>query len=414
MKNLMILFIVSVSAVLFSCAGGRYLGADKDGLISNESDRDSYAESARDEAPMEKKRAKASKSAAEVHGGGRIGANKGELEESEVSGDGSTTQSEDDESVIIYEADCSVSVKRVKDSVKSLTDLAKEFSGYIEGSTSSDSYRQAVVVIRVPSKKFDPFLAALSRIGEVQSREVRATNVSDEYRDLSARLVAAQKILERLNALLQKEIDMQARIAILKEIDRVTAQIESFKARIAYLKGLADFATVRVTLTAESRTAVRRYMPSPFPWIRNMNPDARSLTRRSPVSFSLPEGFFSLEDDFNSNNGLFLYTLPGDTVGIRTGAAELYPKADMQFWKKAFAYDAANRLYKVIDQKDISADGVYFALYHCKVSAGKYYSVAFAVNGTDIVVVEALYRDEDTFKAHRARVEQFVATGGKK
>ncbi|HNX59301.1 MAG TPA: DUF4349 domain-containing protein, partial [Spirochaetota bacterium] len=315
---------------------------------------------------------------------------------------------------IIYEADCSVAVKSVKDSVKVVTDLSKEFGGYIDGSTSSDSYRSAIVVARIPSKKFDSFLNALSRVGEVESREVRATNVSDEYRDLSARLVTSQKILERLNALLQKEVDMQARIAILREIDRVTAQIESYKARIAYLKGLADYATVRVTLKAESRTAVRRYIPSPFAWIRGLNPESRTITRRSVIAFPPPEGFFALDDDFNSRNGLYLYTLPGDTAGIRTGSVELYPKADMSFWKSAFEYDAANRLYRVVDKKEIAAEGVTFALYHCRVAAGKYYSVAFAVSGPDIVVVEALYRDEDSYKANKERIEQFVAHGGKK
>lgn len=361
--------------------------------------------------------------ALEVHGGGRAGLMKAKKAErpaadkdrsgSRDSETGNQTEVED-ESVIIYEADCSVSVKSVKDSVKVVTDLSREFGGYIDGSTSSDSYRSAIVVVRVSSKKFDSFLNALSRVGEVESREVRATNVSDEYRDLSARLVTSQKILERLNALLQKEVDMQARIAILREIDRVTAQIESYKARIAYLKGLADYATVRVNLKAESRTAVRRYIPSPFAWIRGLNPESRSVTRKSVIAFPPPEGFFALDDDFNSRNGLYLYTLPGDTAGIRTGSVELYPKADMTFWKDAFEYDASNRLYKIVDKKEITAEGVSFALYHCRVAAGKYYSVAFTVSGADIVVVEALYRDEDSYKANKDRIERFVSHGGKK
>ena len=161
-----------------------------------------------------------------------------------------------EESVIIYEADCSLSVKSVSDSIRAIESFTHEFSAKVSAVTSADRYQSAVVTVRVPVSRFDAFLKALPKIGQLTGKNITATNVSDEYRDLSSRLESAEKVRERLQALLKKEISVAGRISILREIDRITTKIAGVKARLEYLKGLADLSTVRISLYAQSRDSV--------------------------------------------------------------------------------------------------------------------------------------------------------------
>ncbi|HNX60459.1 MAG TPA: DUF4349 domain-containing protein, partial [Spirochaetota bacterium] len=164
MKQKIFLSCLCIPFLLVACSG---FGMQMKG------ERDEYSSYAAEEpAPSNRE---SESDAKEIHGGGRTGAARAkkaerlmadkDSEAGNTEGDDNSSRVKDEEEVIIYEADCSVSVKSVKDSVKVVTDLSKEFGGYIDGSTSSDSYRSAIVVVRVPSKKFDSFLNALSRVG---------------------------------------------------------------------------------------------------------------------------------------------------------------------------------------------------------------------------------------------------------
>lgn len=328
--------------------------------------------------------------------------------------DSQNEQEATDESVIIYEADCTISVKYVKDAVLSIEKMVKSRGGFVENRQSSDSYRGAYVTVRIPAKDFDSFLKELEIIGTMDSKEVKATNVSDEYRDLGLRLETAEKIRTRMQELLQRETDYSGRIRILKEIDRITSTIETIKARLQYLKGLADYSTVRISLRAERQDSVRRYIPSPFAWIRSLSADSRSINDKSEAAFTMPEGYFSFEEAFKKGDASFEFGTPGDTVMIRTGSVEHYPKAEFAFWKKAFARDAELRLYTIIESKEIIASNLVFAVYHCKISSGRNYTVAFALSDSkkDIIVLEAIYVSDAAFQAEKEHVENCIRSAG--
>ena len=68
---------------------------------------------------------------------------------------------------------------------------------------------------------------------------------------------------------------------------------------------------VRIALHAERRDAVKRYIPSPFTWIRDLTFDRRSIFKKYDVKLNRPEGYFSLENDFDKT-GSFLFALPGE------------------------------------------------------------------------------------------------------
>jgi hypothetical protein len=394
---IMILFILAVAPLLISCGGGA-IG----GQVKGESFR--YSEDNRPASSSRAKKAQEPKGGAEKE-------DKADLDQPE-SEPGTSANPREDEAVIIYEADCDVSVRSVKDSVVLIGKLASDAGGYIESNTSSDSYRSAFITVRVPVAKFDSFLADITKIGRVNRKDIKATNVSDEYRDLSVKLASAEKVRDRLIALLRKEIVVSEKIKILREIDRINAGIESVKARINYLKGLADYSTVRIALHSERQDTVKRYLPSPFSWIRDLSFERRSIFKKYSVRLSRPEGYFSLESDF-ADKGSFLFALPGEGTVVRAGVADNYPKMNSAFWKEAFMNDALRRLNTVVETKEIRIkDGSIFHLFHFIVSGGKYYSVAVNVSDSEIFIIEAVYTDKDMFASQKSTIETLVSASG--
>lgn len=331
----------------------------------------------------------------------------------EPSADGSQDSSASspaaDESVIIYEADCSITVKSVSDSIRAVELLAKDFGARLEQSQSRERYNSATVTVRVPVARFDDFLKALPKIGLVTGKNITATNVSDEYRDLSSRLESAEKVRERLNALLKKEISVAGRIAILKEIDRINSKIAAVKARLDYLKNLADFSTVRIALYAERGDSAHVYLRSPFEWIAALSPSHRSIMKKASFEAAAPKGYFSLEKDF-ADKGAFLYMSPGKKSSIRLGVTDNYPKAGLEFWSAALDDDAANRLYKAAGSSSVNGEGCTFAVRAFRTSGETWYAVAVAVRGDTVLVVEDVFDDEQNYTEHYPLFENFLKT----
>lgn len=330
--------------------------------------------------------------------------------DAEPSGDGrnrNTSPDAADESVVIYEADCSITVKSVSDSIRAVELLAKDFGARLEQSQSQGRYNSATVTVRVPVARFDDFLKALPKIGSVTGKNITATNVSDEYRDLSSRLESAEKVRDRLDALLKKEISVAGRIAILKEIDRINAKIAAVKARLDYLGNLADLSTVRISLYAERTDSTYGYIGSPFRWISALAPKSRSIKKEASFEAVPPQGYFSLEKDF-ADKGDALYTSPGRKAMIRAGVTDNYPKMDLAFWIAALDDDAANRLYKAASSASVNGSGCAFAVRSFRTSGETWYAVAVAVRDDKVLVVEDVFDGEKNYTEHYPLFETFL------
>jgi hypothetical protein len=314
-----------------------------------------------------------------------------------------------EESVIIYEADCSLTVKSVSDSIRAIESLTKGFNARVESVKSSDRYGSAAVVVRVPVAQFDALLKSLTKIGRVTGKNISATNVSDEYRDLSSRLDSAQKVRERLQTLLQKEISVAGRIAILREIDRITTKIASVKARMDYLKGMADLSTVTISLYAERQDTLSGYIVSSFGWIASLSPKSRSIKKAAGIEAETPKGYFVLKKDFEDGSPN-LYQSPGDNAALRAGVTDNYPKMDLKFWVAALEDDAANRLYRKAGETLIEGNGCSFAVRSYKVTGETWYALAIAVRADEILVIEDVFTGEKSFAEHYPLFESFLKT----
>ncbi|MDH5681740.1 MAG: DUF4349 domain-containing protein [Spirochaetota bacterium] len=316
--------------------------------------------------------------------------------------------------MVIYKADYSLAVDRVKDTVKALELIIKKYKGYVDSVKSYESYKRAVITLRVPVKSFDSSLKELSKLGVIEKKSISARDVTEEFHDNSLRLDTHKKILLRLQTLLRQTYKAKERIKILKEIQRISAEIESIESRQKFLQNQASFSTIIVRLRSNLRHNIRRYLSSPFPWIRELASDKIWSFERDQglffknYDYSKPKGFFSQKENYEGGYSNYLLTNPGNSAKLRLGITTNYPKTTIDFWDAAIEKDSNNRKYKKLNQIDIQSDGIKLKgnIYH--ISMKRIYFYAIAVRDDEILVAEGLFDGEAIYQEHKDSVDNFL------
>ncbi len=318
------------------------------------------------------------------------------------------------ERMVIYSADYRIAVDNVSSSVDRLTRVAADYKGFIESAVTSDSYRSARVVVRVPVASFEAALARLSELGEIQSRQVNASDVTAEFRDMSLRVKTAEKVRERLKELLKRTVDVKERIQILQEISRLTGIIDSHNARLRAMKDSADMSTIVVNLAARVREVTSVYIPSPFQWLAGVTPERRSMFKGlRAFEYGTPSGLFLHKKEFAAKKHPWLLDSPDGAMGIRLGVVKNYPPGDLKFWDQALRAEAEARRYREASRTEVTGrSGMRFVLYVYEYAADSRYAVAVGVHGKRVAVIEAMYRSDERKESREKTLVEFIKTVG--
>ncbi len=132
--------------------------------------------------------------------------------------------------------------------------LAKSHGGYAELVTLETA------TVRIPAERLDAFLAAVPTLGKVEDQSISAMDVTDTHRDLKVRLAHLETMRARYQSLLDKAVTVSEAVLVEKELERVTSEYESLKARLQALEGQVALATVRVDFARPVR-------PGPVGWV---------------------------------------------------------------------------------------------------------------------------------------------------
>lgn len=154
---------------------------------------------------------------------------------------------------IVYNARITLVVESMDPISDKLMNLVKDAGGYVSSTDQSgytNTARTATWTVRVPVEKFDTFLAAVNRLGEVQTTHVDSQDVTQEYYDTEARIGNKEQEEKRLQKHLADSTGKLSDILeVEKELSRVRGEIETMKGRIRYLANVSDLSTVTITAT---------------------------------------------------------------------------------------------------------------------------------------------------------------------
>ena len=153
---------------------------------------------------------------------------------------------------IIYTASLELESTAFSDTCAALEEAAARAGGYLQSSSQSgsaeDADRRANYVFRIPSDRYESFLADAENAGNALYKSESTQDVTAEYVDVEARLSSLESQRDRLEELRQQAASLEDLLAIEEQLTQVQYQIESYTGQKKVLDDQIDLATVDVTL----------------------------------------------------------------------------------------------------------------------------------------------------------------------
>ena len=157
-----------------------------------------------------------------------------------------------DPDMVIRSGQASVQVDSLDVAVARVRQLAQRVGGSIANASlqsGRDQVRAATLEIRVPAPRFDELVAGLAPFGKVETVNVSAQEVGEEFVDLSARVANARRLEARLIELLATRTGKLSDVlTVERELARVREEIERYEGRLRYLQVRSAVSTLAVTV----------------------------------------------------------------------------------------------------------------------------------------------------------------------
>jgi hypothetical protein len=130
--------------------------------------------------------------------------------------------------------------------------LAQESGALVANTTihaGREQQRSASLELRIPSDRFDAVVNGLGPIGKVESVNISAQDVGEEFVDLSARVANARRLEARLIQLLATRTGRLTDVlSVERELARVREEIERYEGRLRYLQAHVSVSSLTVVV----------------------------------------------------------------------------------------------------------------------------------------------------------------------
>jgi hypothetical protein len=296
---------------------------------------------------------------------------------------------------VVYQGNITLRVKQLRETLDSAVKEAEKVGGFVE------SMGSRFVILRVPVQHFDATFQKLISIGLVVSKSIDAIDISAQYSDLEAHLKVSKDSRDRLLKILESTTKMDERLAILREIKRLTDEIESMSASLETFNHHLSYSTLTLNLVPyfEGKQIEHR---SPFAWIKSLNPLLNTLGGdQDDIQIKLPKSFVQ----FEKKKAFEAISAKGATIRISKIPNE--PKGDLLFWTKAIEYELVGRGDQLKDRQSTENDKkqpIQISVYGSPELRPYFYAIALLLDEDDLLVFELYLPNEDAKQAYDQEV----------
>jgi len=166
---------------------------------------------------------------------------------------------------IVRQAELELEVAAPSSAQTEIERLTERHGGYVVSASRDTDHESAVdirvnLVVRVPQAELTQTLAEVKRLGRgIGSERITSDDVTDEYVDLSARIVSQEKLEQQYLEILKHAETVKDALEVQKELTEVRSEIERLKGRAQLLDQETAYSTLTVHLsTAVPQIAVSR------------------------------------------------------------------------------------------------------------------------------------------------------------
>ncbi|HKW41948.1 MAG TPA: DUF4349 domain-containing protein [Gemmatimonadales bacterium] len=152
--------------------------------------------------------------------------------------------------MVIRTGQASIEVDSLERAVAQVRLLAGRVGGYIANTTMQTGrgeLRSASLEVKLPADRFDDGLSGLAAIGKIESVNVTAEDVGEEFTDVTARMANARRLESRLIDLLAARTGkLKDVLEVEQALARVREEIERYEGRLRYLRAHIALSTLTI------------------------------------------------------------------------------------------------------------------------------------------------------------------------
>ena len=155
-------------------------------------------------------------------------------------------------SMVIRTGQASIEVDSLERAVAQVRLLAARIGGYVANTvmqTGRGDLRSASLEVKIPAERFDDGLNGLTPLGKLESVNVLAEDVGEEFTDVTARIENSRRLESRLIDLLARGTGkLKDVLEVERELARVREEIERTEGRLRYLRSHAALSTLTIAV----------------------------------------------------------------------------------------------------------------------------------------------------------------------
>jgi hypothetical protein len=155
-------------------------------------------------------------------------------------------------SMVIRTGQASIEVDSLERAVAQVRLLAARVGGYVANTvmqTGRGDLRSASLEVKIPAERFDDGLNGLAPLGKLESVNVLAEDVGEEFTDVTARMENSRRLESRLIDLLARGTGkLKDVLDVEQELARVREEIERTEGRLRYLRAHAALSTLTIAV----------------------------------------------------------------------------------------------------------------------------------------------------------------------
>ena len=156
---------------------------------------------------------------------------------------------------IIRTASLTIGTQRYDESLSALRQLSENAGGWISYSSENvtgSGLRRAYLTLRLPTEQPDSYLSSTSTLGRIISKDESATDVTESYVDMQARLDTQLALMDRLQAMMTDVADLSDLLELESKIADTQYTIDSLRSSLNSTDSQVNYATVDITLREET------------------------------------------------------------------------------------------------------------------------------------------------------------------
>ena len=151
---------------------------------------------------------------------------------------------------IIKEGDIAFETNSTGETTKLINNIVKQLNGYISADNifHFDNRIEHKITVRVPTSKFDQLVEKISNSAKnIDSKSIKAQDVTEEYIDVEARIKSKKDLETRYKEILKQANKVEDILRIENEIGKLRTEIESYEGRLRFLSNRVALSTLNIT-----------------------------------------------------------------------------------------------------------------------------------------------------------------------